>query len=399
MKNSNSVQKKRDIVSYDTSLKQNYPPLTKEFSSFLNIIEIDTFIKNKIEYEYEHKLVIYEKQLDMEMKKLQKKLFEIEKINIENDIKFLEKEINDIKERVKINEYINETKDIINLYKDIGPKKKVITFSMSKTEKKQDMNDNKEQLYLIEKFISIAKYYHEINLIYPPKKLICEGCGANLQKIFSDDSGCCICPICGVEKTVLVQNIIISENKGNNMKEGYEDRENFEKALHRFQGKQVNQPPKKLYSELDEYFMSFNPPLPTGDIIRKLPLQQNGSKKGTSRSMIIKALSETGNSVFYDDVNLISHLYWGWALPDLSADEDKIMNDYDITQEIYKKIPKDRKSSLNTQYRLWQHLKIRGYNYPIDVFKIVKTPDIIAEHDRIMEIMCKEAGLPFSPAL
>jgi hypothetical protein len=270
---------------------------------------------------------------------------------------------------------------------------------MSKTEKKQDMNDNKEQLYLIEKFISIAKYYHEINLIYPPKKLICEGCGANLQKIFSDDSGCCICPICGVEKTVLVQNIIISENKGNNMKEGYEDRENFEKALHRFQGKQVNQPPKKLYSELDEYFMSFNPPLPTGDIIRKLPLQQNGSKKGTSRSMIIKALSETGNSVFYDDVNLISHLYWGWALPDLSADEDKIMNDYDITQEIYKKIPKDRKSSLNTQYRLWQHLKIRGYNYPIDVFKIVKTPDIIAEHDRIMEIMCKEAGLPFSPAL
>jgi hypothetical protein len=399
MKNTNSVQKKRDIVSYDTSLKQNYPPLTKEFSSFLNIIEIDTFIKNKIEYEYEHKLVIYEKQLDMEMKKLQKKLFEIEKINIENDIKFLEKEINDIKERVKINEYINETKDIINLYKDIGPKKKVITFSMSKTEKKQDMNDNKEQLYLIEKFISIAKYYHEINLIYPPKKLICEGCGANLQKIFSDDSGCCICPICGVEKTVLVQNIIISENKGNNMKEGYEDRENFEKALHRFQGKQVNQPPKKLYSELDEYFMSFNPPLPTGDIIRKLPLQQNGSKKGTSRSMIIKALSETGNSVFYDDVNLISHLYWGWALPDLSADEDKIMNDYDITQEIYKKIPKDRKSSLNTQYRLWQHLKIRGYNYPIDVFKIVKTPDIIAEHDRIMEIMCKEAGLPFSPAL
>lgn len=399
MKNSNSVQKKRDIVSYDTSLKQNYPPLTKEFSSFLNIIEIDTFIKNKIEYEYEHKLVIYKKQLDMEMKKLQKKLFEIEKINIENDIKFLEKEINDIRERVKINEYINETKDIINLYKDIGPKKKVITFSMSKTEKKQDMNDNKEQLYLIEKFISIAKYYHEINLIYPPKKLICEGCGANLHKIFSDDSGCCICPICGVEKTVLVQNIIISENKGNNMKEGYEDRENFEKALHRFQGKQVNQPPKKLYSELDEYFMSFNPPLPTGDIIRKLPLQQNGSKKGTSRSMIIKALSETGNSVFYDDVNLICHLYWGWALPDLSADEDKIMNDYDITQEIYKKIPKDRKSSLNTQYRLWQHLKIRGYNYPIDVFKIVKTPDIIAEHDRIMEMMCKEAGLPFSPAL
>jgi hypothetical protein len=115
--------------------------------------------------------------------------------------------------------------------------------------------------------------------------------------------------------------------------------------------------------------------------------------------MMFKALSETNNSVFYEDVNLICHLYWGWLLPDISADEDQIMNDYDMTQDVFKKIPKDRRSSLNAQYRLWQHLRIRGYKYPIDDFKIVKTPDILVEHDRIMKIMCEECKLPFLPAL
>jgi hypothetical protein len=196
---------------------------------------------------------------------------------------------------------------------------------------------------------------------------------------------------------MLIHTSIVSEVKYMNSKDGYEDRENFWKALQRFQGKQNNHIPERLFKELDDYFVSFG--LLTGKQICSLELTKKGTRGNTSRGMMFKALSETNNSVFYEDVNLICHLYWGWLLPDISSDEEQIMNDYDITQEVFKKIPKDRRSSLNAQYRLWQHLRIRGYKYPIDDFKIVKTPDILVEHDRIMKIMCDECELPFIPAL
>jgi hypothetical protein len=394
------TENKKDIVElndYESIVYKNFPPLTKEISTFLNILEIDEFIKKKFQFEYDYKIQHIQKLIDIETKKLNKKLFEIERITVQNYINKLKSEINDIKNKNKLKEYIEQTEDILNLYRELGPKKKVISFSMAKSEKKSEL-DNKDQLLIIEKYLSLAKYYHDITISYPDIKIyICHGCGNDISKLIKDSSGICICDICGVEKIVLLQNIIISENRGISVKEGYEDRENFEKALHRFQGKQINHPPRRLYKELDQFFLSYNPPLPVGDEIKKLPLLPNGTKKGTSHSMIIFALGETNNSAFYEDVNLICHLYWGYPLPDLSKDEENIMNDYDKTQEVYRKIPKERKSSLNTQYRLCQHLKIRGYNYPLELFKMVKTPEILADLDRIMEIMCKECNLPFTP--
>jgi hypothetical protein len=394
------VESKKEITEsndYDYLLNKNFPPLVKEISTFLNIIEIDEFIKKKFKFENEHKIIHLEKKLEIENKKLQKKLFEIERITIQNIINKTKSEIEELSNNKRLNEYIQETKTILDLYRELGPKKKVISFSMSKNEKKSEL-DNKDQLIIVEKYLSIAKYFHDITITYPETKIyVCNGCGNDISKLIKDSSGICVCEICGVEKVVLMQNIIISENRGIAMKEGYEDRENFEKALHRFQGKQINPPPKRLYKELDQFFLSYNPPLPVGEEIKKLPLLPNGTKKGTSHSMIIFALGETNNSAFYEDVNLICHLYWGYPLPDLSKDEENIMNDYDKTQEIYRKIPKERKSSLNTQYRLCQHLRIRGYNYPLELFKMVKTPEILADLDRIMEIMCKECNLSFNP--
>jgi hypothetical protein len=396
----NKCEPKKEIIEsndYDYLLNKNFPPLVKEITTFLNILEIDEFLKKKFKFEYDYKIQYLEKKLEIESKKLNKKLFMIEKITISNNIDKIKSEIESLLSNTKLKDYLEQTSNILNLYKELGPKKKVISFSMTKSDKKSEI-DNKDQIVLIEKYISIAKYFHPITISYPESKLyICNGCGNDISKLLKDSSGICICEICGVEKPVLMQNIIISENRGIALKEGYEDRENFEKALYRFQGKQINPPPKRLYKELDQYFLSFNPPLPVGEEIKKLPLLPNGTKKGTSHSMIIFALGETNNSAFYEDVNLICHLYWGYTLPDLSKDEENIMNDYDETQEVYRKIPKERKSSLNTQYRLCQHLKIRGYNYPLELFKMVKTPEILADLDRIMEIMCKECNLPFTP--
>ena len=353
--------------------------------------------EEKFEFEKEHKSKAIQNQIQIEKEKLIYPLYRIEIQIIQNDIIQLENEYRSIMTNQKQSKYISLTKNILEMYNLIGPKKKVISFNNTKQSKKEDLLHMKYRKLLIEKYLDLFQRFHDINIIYNYSlKTMCQTCSLDLTKYILED-GIVVCPRCNTEKTLLIHTSIVSEIKYVNSKDGYEDRENFWKALQRFQGKQNNHIPERLYKELDEYFRSFG--LPIGEEICKIELSKKGTRGNTSRGMMFKALSETNNSVFYEDVNLICHLYWGWLLPDISANEDQIMNDYDMTQEVFKKIPKDRRSSLNAQYRLWQHLRIRGYKYPIEDFKIVKTPDILVEHDRIMKIMCDECKLQFSPAL
>jgi len=386
-----------NIHNFQIHLDRNFPMVEKTFSENLDINELHDFLLKKFEFEREYKTKAIYNQILLEKEKLKYPLYRIEINNIQIDIKYLETEYEKLINNVEETKYLYLTKNILEQYNLIGPKKKVISFNNTKQSKKEDLLHIKYRKLLIEKYLDLFQRFHDINIIYNHSlKTVCQTCSLDLTKYILED-GIVVCPRCNTEKTLLIHNSIVSEVKYVNSKDGYEDRENFWKALQRFQGKQNNHIPERLFKELDEYFRSFG--LPIGLEICKLELTKKGTRGNTSRGMMFKALSETNNSVFYEDVNLICHLYWGWLLPDISANEEQIMNDYDMTQEVFKKIPKDRRSSLNAQYRLWQHLRIRGYRYPIEDFKIVKTPDILVEHDRIMKIMCDECGLTFSPAL
>lgn len=388
----------KDLYSYNLYMQRCFPMIEKQFSENLDIMELHEFIMKKFEFEKTHKPKILSYLIGIERDKLSKPVYKIELKNILNTINQLETEIHNLNNDTHKNNYLNKVKHYVDFFQTIGHKKKVITFGSVKQNKKDDIIVSSQRKFIIEKYVDVFLRFHDINLIHPiSTRTFCQVCKFDITKLMSEDLGGIVCPRCNTEKTALIHTCIATDIKFNNTKDGYEDRENFWKALQRFQGKQNNHIPERLYKELDEYFKSFG--LPSGDLICKMELTKKGTRGNTSRSMMFKALSETNNSVFYEDVNLICHLYWGWLLPDISADEEQIMKDYDNTQEVFKKIPKDRRSSLNAQYRLWQHLRIRGYKYPIDDFKIVKTPDILVEHDRIMKIMCEECRLTFIPAL
>jgi hypothetical protein len=388
-----------DLATYQVIMDRTFPAIEKTFSENLDINELHDFLLRKFKFEQEYKSKIILNLIEIEKKKLEPQLYLIEIKIIEKEIETLQNQYQYIVNKTQQNEYLQIAKDLLSLNNEIGPKKKIISFNNQKQLKKEDVLTTKFRKLIVEKYIDIFKRFHpNIHLAYPfTNKNLCQVCQFDLSKFVSEDTGIVVCPKCSVEKTTLIHTSLVSEVKYMNSKDGYEDRENFWKALQRFQGKQNNHIPERLYRELDEYFTSFG--LAIGEEIRKLELTKKGTRGNTSRGMMFKALSETNNSVFYEDVNLICHLYWGWLLPDIVADEELIMKDYDQTQEVFKKIPKDRRSSLNAQYRLWQHLRIRGYRYPIEDFKIVKTQDILTEHDRIMKIMCDECGLPFIPAL
>lgn len=317
---------------------------------------------------------------------------------MKEDLEEINKKINDYTNNFSLNVYLKESQDLINEYNKVASNrsKGVIIFKKSKEVENPEIIEHR--LKIIQEYLEVAKNYinleitHKVNI-----KVLCPGCSTNLtENVIDDYTGLCICPNCGYERESISHNSNYKDPQriNSNSRNNYDDCENFRKALLRFQGKQAHRPPEKLYNQLDEYFTKINKPL--GAEILKLPLTRDGKKKGTSRQLMFEALSETSNSAYYDDINLILNIYWGWELPDISALEDKIMEDYILTQQVYNTIPnKDRDASLNIQFRLFVHLKAVDYPCNKDDFKIQTSRDSLIFHNEMWKLMCEKTGVKF----
>jgi len=300
---------------------------------------------------------------------------------------------------VKYKDYVELSSPYIDAYKKLGSLTQVISFE-DKFEPEYDsaLEDSDSQAYrhcIITGYLAVARKFISLDIIHdmePGKK--CSACNLPMDSAIEDPYGNIVCPHCSNEEITIKKMQLSSDtNKISNSRNNYEDRENFKKAIRRFQGIQNNKPPDSLYRKLDSYFKSKS--LPSSATIKALPLDNIGHKAGTSRKLMYKALAETKNSTYYEDINFILHSYWGWALPDISHLEERIMRDYDLTQTIYDEIPKNRKSCLNSQFRLLKHL-LRykdQITYPIRIqdFKIPTTRDIIEWHEETWDKICSIA--------
>ena len=232
---------------------------------------------------------------------------------------------------------------------------------------------------------------------------ICSHCNFKLDDINTDldETGVSVCPNCMVERISVVRSRFYQDNtRTNNSGNNYEDRANFEKVVMRYQGKQPDKPPPELYTTLRNHFEKNELPkmdlhdngtyqyISSEYIKNHISLNEDGEKEGTSRSLMYKALKDTGNSNYYDHINLILHEIWGWELPDINHLEDMIMDDYDKSQRVYEVLPKDRKSSLNSQFRLFKHLRRLGYHCKSRDFRIPTTHDILEFHENIWAKIC-----------
>lgn len=361
----------------------------------LNIVKVVNLVANKFKSLYKDKL--------NELQEKEKVLNLTDQKNM-IDIKFLNYEINNIKNEMskysddKLNEYFNKVKHLLEKYENVKPSPKVYSFVNDKVH--QDDENCIERHKVISEFLKITKDYININITRIAKietnKCPCCLTDLNNNPFLTYDST--YCSVCGVDISSLMKNDFHKDFNRTNLsnKNNYEDRENFIKALKRFQGKQQNRLPDKLFEDLTKYFSSYS--LPSPEEIKKMPLNANGTRGNINREFVIKALSDTGNSDYYDDVNLITHILWDWKLPDLTEIENLILEDYDLSQKVYEKIKNsitfpgktNRKSSINIQYRLMRHLTHRGYKCSINDFKIAKTESIIEYYEKIWAAICKE---------
>lgn len=361
-----------------------------------NILSIDEIIIKKFEQDKKNKLVSLKDKIDIEKKKISGRQNFIERQNSKKQIEELEDEIFKYENEIEKNKYIEKTKEILNEYLKLGTVENFVSFVSNNKEDEINIPEEEEIQYLrhriISDYLEIARKYISIDLVRKlPEKTNCPGCDIKYEEIelIEDESGSMICPNCSLEKINIVKKPFYSDGcRVNNSRNNYEDRINFEKVLLRYQGKQVTKPSKELYEKLDAYFISKG--LQSSEYYKQLPLLQDGTKEGTSRDMMLDALSNINCSGYYDDINLILNVFFGWSLPDVSHLEEDIMNDYDQSQKVYELLDKEgRKSSLNSQFRLFCLLRKNGIFCKFRDFKIPSTPGILEYHKNIWKKICQ----------
>jgi len=314
--------------------------------------------------------------LNDKLKGLKKSLLKLHTLNvkreIESEIIKVEKEIESIKNNEKLTDYKLKTKDLIEEY----IKCKI---------------NNLDKLKIIDEYLRIAKNYIQLQVTrITNNKKCCKKCKHDLENISADVDGILRCPNCHNEH----QSITTSKHLDFKVHQlsNENDMENFIKALNRYQGLQTP-PPKILFTKLDAYFKERG--FPSAEEIKKLPYNDRGKKGNTNKEMLYTALSNIGYSTYYEDVNLIGNIYWGWKLNDISSLQEKILRNYMVTQKSFYKIPPEvrcRLSSLGTSFLIKKHLELVGVPVYHDDFKIAENPDSVANHKKLWKMMCELAN-------
>jgi len=368
-------------------------------------LDTSTVIEGKYNYDYNiinihnHIIDMFRRRKDKDLADLVDELADMkdqldrpltmgERKKIVKDMDVIKQTITDIEDDRSEKEYRRKSEACLREYQKMGPISTVISFTKKDTVEgivsSEDPVNQIKRYKLIGDYLMIARKYIRIE-IYRDRGVIdkCVGCGESVDNAVTDEYGINVCTVCGIEEVGMVRSPFHRDKvRVSNSRNNYEDRENFLKVLNRYQGRQTDKPPAKVYEDLELYFCRTG--VISSEIVRQLPVDKYGQKEGTSRALMYKALCETGNSKYYDDINLICHNLWGWKLRDISHICDRIMADYDLTQGVYDAMPKQRKSTLNSQFRLLQHLLRYQHllNYPIrkQDFKIPTTSNIIEWH-------------------
>lgn len=396
----------RRFSSRTASSKENFviedipTKISGTYNEDYNIIYVDEIIRKKLLQErFTHLQGLKSRYRSLETLSMQPQTYLMRERTLETMKKIL-LEINQIESGERLRIYDKRVHHIISEYRRYNGKVKTVIFDIEEEDHYEELdNDVRYRISLIDKFLDIASEYIQIDIIRINNRPsdICSGCGTSLAKVPTNEEGTLRCPNpdCQTEHNVIIMAKLAKDGSRINTSSSTDDEsiDNFLRAFIRYQGVQIDCPDESLYEELDEYFARHD--RPSGEEIRKLPLNERGRRGDTNHKMLWNALSQIGRSKYYEDANLIGHLYWGWTLPNVMQHKETIISHYNKTQKVFCQIPPEergRDSSLGTQYRLWRHLQVVGHECYMDEFKIAENSESLRTHNRLWRLMCEGAN-------
>lgn len=311
------------------------------------------------------------------------------------EIKSTQKKLKEIDDKItQLNEshedFIKTTENSVEIFRTYFSQKTMFDINY----KNEESDVKKYRHSIIEEYLYYAKKY--VNLNIEREKIDhnnCIGCGFNLHNVQEDINGYKSCPECFVEQeNICIQTYQDEENNvgsAMNKEVGYQNKENFLLVLLEFQGIEEFNMPSNMINKLNKYFTSIGEV--TYDQAYKLPLNKDGTKPGTNRSLMMTALEKTGFQKYYKNCRKICKIYWGWNLPNITHLIELLMEDYSKTENAFYQVKDDgdeRKSCLNAQFRAWKLLNRRGFTCKYSDFKKIETEKILQYHERKWEQIC-----------
>jgi hypothetical protein len=197
-----------------------------------------------------------------------------------------------------------------------------------------------------------------------------------------DTSGNIICKNCGKIYNELEETVNYSDYSRVNITQRYhyEKRCHFRDTINQYQGKQNKYIPQKVFDDV-EYM-----------------IEMHGLKlKNVSIKHIGMFLSETKNSKYYEDKQLIYSIITKKEKPDISKYEKKLFEDFEKLVEVFLKIKGERKNFLHAHYVLTQLLLRQSLKLPENSLNSLRTPARLREHDDIYQKCCDILGWNFIP--
>lgn len=315
-------------------------------------------------------------------------------VNIEE----LKYEIDIINTKKNVSQYMKQARPLLDNYLKLGK----LRIDCQTNLLLCSNSDIEYRLSIIEKYLKVAKQIINHDIIRREEVInICEECGDDINQLTVDAFGIIKCQ-CGIVYSTMSNTPSYSRTgvSSSSSNSDYQSEINFIRAYECYQGIQpINRHPKpEVYIQVENYLSTYLNYPPSSNI-RNLPLNVDGEKDGTRREDMYTALDQTGNSRHYKDINLMCNRLWGWSLDDISLLYPSLIYDFKISEPIYNqiKIKYGRRSSMNSQLRLYLHLLKLGHPCDYRKFKIPDTDNIINELMKIWSEMCQILGWESHP--
>lgn len=291
------------------------------------------------------------KELEEEKEYLEKMLTgrcgRIEKLSIEEKLKFITQEIEKI--RTSPERYHSLAKDFLKVYNGADEEYKSL------------------KTMVISNYLEMIKefYPHRIHRDFGPiDDEKCPYDGSYLNNYYGNEDGDddkSICPTCNKIYNFATNQKVITTSK----KKEYDPVGNFIKIMSHVEGEVSIEFPPKLWEDLDEKLV-----------------ESGKTKEELKRRDIAHFLYASNNlTQFSLHLTAICKMYCDIPPPDFAEIRDKIIEDYRKFYEAYSSIEKDIESSLNSLYVLWKLLKRNRFSGNTDDFKPLISPTTLAKYE------------------
>ena len=363
----------------------------EEETETYDILHMDEKIKKNI-LEDKSKLNEYKNKIKIIYDTLQTPLTYSKKKELEKEKSFLEQKIRDIESNNIFAEYVCLTQKILSEYMKLLDIPMNISF-FTKHKKDNEIERKKEDL--VDQFLDIAKLYIPINTYKKEisTKLSCD-CG-NTSEFITNDTNV-ICENCGREHNIHTIHTNFKDIDRVNLSQKYKYSRHvyFRETVNRYEGKQNKKINKKVYDDLEKWFTKHN--LLINNDTDKTFYERHLK---ISKEHVYMALSETGNNLHYEDINLLHNQFTGIPCPDVSEFRDDLFDDFNKVMNVYESIDVDRVNSLNSQYILYQLLRRRKIRVNENDFGMLKTRERLIEYDEIYQKICLVLEWTFIPTV